>query len=266
MPFINYAYVNGKFVMEENATVSVFDRGFLYGDGCFETMRVYDGKIFLLEQHLARLTETLKVLQIPVEPPMRSLFRELVSRNEVRSGVVRLAVSRGQEQPTIVLTAQSRKFSDKPVTLRAIVSSVCVHTQLAQLKTANRLPYILAKQQAEAAGAEEALLLNEAGRVAELSASNIFVVAEGKLFTPPVKDGVLPGVTRAVVIELAKHLKMPVKQKSLMPEVLDTADEVFATNSVIEIAPVAPWSRQSEITTRLQAAYRELVVRMSGQG
>ncbi|MEI8314526.1 MAG: aminotransferase class IV [Verrucomicrobiota bacterium] len=190
---------------------------------------------------------------------MRSLFRELVSRNEVRSGVVRLAVSRGQDRPTTVLTAQPRKFSDRPVALKAIVSSVCVHTQLAQLKTANRLPYILAKQQAEAAGADEALLLNEAGRVAEFSASNIFVVGEGKLFTPAVKDGVLPGVTRAMVIELAKHLKIPVKEKSLLPEILDTAEEVFATNSLIEIAPVATWSRKTDITTRLQAAYRTLV-------
>ena len=256
MPSTNYAYVNGNFVPETGACVSIFDRGFLHGDGAFETMRVYRGKIFLLDEHLARLTDALAALQIPAQPPMRSLIRELVARNAVQDGVVRLTVTRGQDQPTIIVTAQPRKFDVRP--LRAIITAIRVHTQLAQLKTASRLPYVLAKLEAKHAGADEALLLNESGHIAEFSAANIFIVRDGCLLTPPIRDGALPGVTRAVVLELAKPLKIPSREESLMPDCLDTADEVFATNSLIEIAPVSTWSRKADITARLQAAYRKL--------
>ncbi len=257
MPSTNYAYVNDKFVPESEAKVSIFDRGFLHGDAAFETMRVYGGKIFLLQQHLARLSDTLAALQIPAQPPMRSLIQELVIRNAVQDGVVRLTVTRGQDQPTIIVTAHPRKFEVRP--LRAIISAIRVHTQLAQYKTANRLSYTLAKLEAERAGADEALLLNESGCIAEFSASNIFIVKDTTLFTPPIKDGLLPGVTRAVVLELAKALKLPSCEESLLPGHLDTADEVFATNSLIEIAPVINWTRKPNFTARLHATYRKLV-------
>lgn len=259
MPSTNYAYVNGNFIHETEACVSIFDRGFLHGDAAFETMRVYAGKIFLLDQHLARLSDALTLLQIPAEPPMRSLVHELVARNAVHDGIVRLTVTRGQDHPTTVVTAQSRKFDPHPRPLRAIISAVRVHTQLAQLKTANRLPYTLAKLEAEHTGVDEALLLNESGHIAEFSAANIFIVKEGTLLTPPVKDGILPGVTRAVVLELAKPLKIPLREESLLPDCLDIADEVFATNSLIEIAPVSTWSRRNDTTTRLQQAYRSII-------
>jgi len=258
VPSISYAYVNGKFVPEAEARVSIFDRGFLHGDAVFETMRVYAGKIFLLDQHLSRLREALAALQIPAEPPLRSLIHELVVRNAIQDGVVRLTITRGQEFPTTVVTAQPRRFDPQPRPLRAIVATIRVHRQLAQYKTANRLPYTLARLEAERAGADEALLLNESDRIAEFSASNIFIVKDGILLTPPIKDGALPGVTRAVVLELAKKLKISTRQKSLALEFLDAADEVFATNSLIEIAPVATWSREHTLTTQLHTAYREL--------
>ena len=258
VPSTNYPYVNGKFVPETEAKISIFDRGFLHGDAAFETMRVYAGKVFLLDQHLARLCDALAALQIPAEPPIRSLIHELVARNAIGDGVVRLTVSRGQEQPTVIVTARSRNFDSQP--LRAVISTVRVHTQLAQYKTANRLPYTLAKLEAEQAGVDEALLLNETGHIAEFSASNIFVIKDSTLFTPPIKDGVLPGITRAVVLELAKLLNLPACEESLLPGSLDSADEVFATNSLIEIAPVTTWSRRSDLTTHMQVAYRKLVV------
>jgi branched-chain amino acid aminotransferase len=222
-------------------------------------MRVYAGKVFLLDQHLARLCDALIALQIPAEPPLHSLIHELVARNAVHDGVVRLTVTRGQDQPTIIVTARPRKFDPHP--LRAIISFIRVHTQLAQYKTASRLPYTLAKLEADRAGVDEALLLNEAGHIAEFSASNIFVVKAGTLFTPPIKDGALPGVTRAAVLELAKSLGIPAREESLLPGCLDGADEVFAINSLIEIAPVTTWSRQADLTTRIQVAYRKLVAR-----
>jgi branched-chain amino acid aminotransferase len=188
---------------------------------------------------------------------MRSLLQELITRNSIHDGVVRVTVTRGQDYPTTVVTVQPREFNPHP--LRAILSTVRVHSQLAQLKTANRLPYTLAKLEAERAGADEALLLNESGRIAEFSASNIFIIKDAILVTPPIKDGALPGVTRAAVLELAKKLKIATRQKSLAPEFLDTADEVFATNSLIEIAPVTTWSREHALTARLQEAYRQLI-------
>jgi branched-chain amino acid aminotransferase len=257
VPSTNYAYVNGNFVPETEARVSIFDRGFLHGDAAFETMRVYEGKIFLLEQHLARLSDALTALQIPAEPPMRSLIPELVARNAIHDGVVRLIVTRGQDHPTTVVTAQPRKFEPRP--LRAIIAAVRIHAQLAQLKTANRLPYTLAKLEAEHAGVDEALLLNESDHITEFSTANIFIVKDGTLLTPPIKDGTLPGVTRAVVLELAKSLKIPAREESLLPDCLNTADEVFATNSLIEIAPVSTWSRRNATTTRLQNAYRSII-------
>ena len=259
MPSTNFACVNGNFVAETEARVSIFDRGFLHGDAAFETMRVYNGKIFRLDEHLARLANALTALQISTEPPTRGLVNELIQRNAIRDGVVRVTVTRGHETPSHILTAQPRSFDAAPRPLRAIVSSIRVHAQLAQLKTANRLPYTLAKLEADRANADEALLLNESGHLAEFSAANIFVVKDAALYTPPVKDGALPGITRAVVLELAKQLKISTRQKSLPQNFLDDADEVFATNSLIEIAPVATWSRQHKITAQLHSAYRVLV-------
>ncbi|MBM3859483.1 MAG: branched-chain amino acid aminotransferase [Verrucomicrobia bacterium] len=257
MPSTNFAYVNGNIVPETEARVSIFDRGFLHGDGAFETMRAYAGAIFLLDQHLARLTESLAALQIPAPPPSRIHIRELLGRNAIRDGVVRLTVTRGCGQPTVVITAQPRTFA--PRALRAIISSIRVHRQLARHKTASRLPYTLARLEAERAGADEALLLNETGQIAEFSASNIFVVKDAMLYTPSLDDGTLPGVTRSVVLDLAQNLGIPTHQTTLPKELLDTAAEVFATNSLIEIAPVVTWSRANDITARLQAAYRTMV-------
>ena len=256
MPSTNYAYVNGKFVPEHKAVVSIGDRGFLYGDGCFETLRVYDGKMFRLPEHLVRLSAGLNALGIeawlsPAE--LRAACRALMRFNDVRNGVARIYQSRD----SIVVTVQSREFPVREI--HAIVSTVRLDNRLSRFKTANRLPYVLAQREAERAEVNDAVLLNTAGQIAEFTASNLFVVKNGTLLTPPLADGPLPGITREVVLVLAATAKLPVRELSFGPELLAAANEVFATNSLMEIAPVLTWGRPGKITRRLQALYRQTV-------
>ena len=257
MPSTNYAYVNGKFVPDHKAVVSITDRGFLYGDGCFETLRVYDGQMFRFAEHLIRLSTGLTALGIeaclsPAE--LRAACRALMQFNEVQNGVARIYQSRD----SIVVTVQPREFPARE--LRAIVSTVRLDGRLSRFKTANRLPYILAQREAERAEVNDAVLLNAAGQVAEFTASNLFVVKNGVLLTPPLADGPLPGITREVVLVLAAVTKLPVRELSFGPALLATADEVFATNSLLEITPVLTWGRPGLITHQLRELYRQFVL------
>ena len=256
MPSSNYAFVNGRFVPEAQASVSIFDRGFLYGDGVFETMRVYGGRIFRPVEHIERLLDGLRALSIQCvlsREELRAVCRVLTERNDAHHGVARVY----QTRDSIVVTSRPNSF--EPRDLTAIVSTVRVDPTLSLYKTANRLPYILAQEQAAVEGAQEAVLLNSAGRVVEFAASNLFVVKEGCLFTPPLEDGPLPGVTRRAVLALAADLQIPISETGFGPEFLETADEVFATNSLIEIAPVTNWGQSQDLTRQLHEAYRALV-------
>lgn len=256
MPSKAYAYVNGRFVPESEARVSIFDRGFLYGDGCFETMRVYSGRMFRAAEHLERLFAGLRALGIePLLSPeeFRAACRALIRYNAVGDGVARIY----QTRDSVTVTVQPRAFA--PRSLEAIVSRVRLDRQWSAHKTANRLPYILAQREAAGQEADEAVLLNAAGHVVEFTASNLFVVRDGGLWTPPLDDGPLPGITRRAVLSLAGELRIPAEERSFGPEGLEDADEVFATNSLIEIAPVSSWGRDRKVTERLQRAYRDLV-------
>jgi branched-chain amino acid aminotransferase len=272
----NYAYVNGEFVPEAQATVSIYDSGFLFGDGVFETMPVYSRRIFRFEQHVQRLFRGLDRLKIEIpfsSAGLQGIFHKLCER-DVTEGIARVYVTRGpgavvlstksSTQPTVVAIAWPQP-AHPPQELRAIVSSVRVNTEssLTQIKSANRLPYILAKQEATGAGADEAVLLNQAGHVAEFSAYNLFAIMGDRLFTPPVSDGALPGVTREVVLELAGRLKIPAKEWSIKVADLVDATEIFATNSTRGIVPIVGLNKslaqQREITGRLQEAYHNLV-------
>jgi branched-subunit amino acid aminotransferase/4-amino-4-deoxychorismate lyase len=256
MPSSNYAYVNGRFLPEAAATVSVLDRGYLHGHGVFETMRVYGGRMFRAAEHMDRMFAGMRALGIesvfsPEE--LRAVCRVLIERNAVQEGVARVH----RTPDSTVVTARSGPL--KPVVLSAIVSTVRVQRQLSRHKTANRLPYILALREAKDKDADEAVLLNDDGHVVEFANSNLFVVKDGRLRTPPLQDGPLPGITRHAVLGLAAELNIPVIETGFGPECLENADEVFATNSLIEIAPVANWGRSERITSRLQQAYRQLV-------
>ena len=218
MPSNNYAYVNGRFVQEAEATVSIFDRGFLYGDGVFETMRVYGGRIFRGLEHFHRLFDGLQALEIesPFSPEeLGAVCRALIRFNNIADGVARVYITRN----SITATVAARDFA--PRVLRAIISSVRVDPQLSRFKTANRLPYILAQREAEREGVDDAVLLNAAGHVIEFTASNLFVVKDGMLFAPPLEDGPLPGITRRTVLTLATEQGTRVEERSFGPEFLE---------------------------------------------
>jgi len=259
----SYAFVNGRFVPETQASVSIFDRGFLYGDGVFETMRVYGGRMFRAAEHMERLFAGLQALNIesvfsPEE--LRAVCRSLAEMNMVPDGAARVYRTRD----SIVATVRPHPLA--PRNLTAIVSTVRVDSHLSRHKTANRLHYILAQQEAATEGADEAVLLNSAGRVVEFTTSNLFVVKDGCLFTPLLEDGPLPGITRHAVLTIAAALQIPISETGFGPEFLETADEVFATNSLIEIAPVANWGQSQELTQQLLKTYRALVREELGLG
>ncbi len=244
-------YINGELLPDDQACISPADRGLLLGDGLFETMRVYGGDIFRLDAHLERLLAGADFLGIPL-PDMGEGLPQALARTLEGNGLargdasLRVTLTRGsgprglapppQSRPTLLVTASPLARAAYPPAT-AITSSIRRNEQspLANLKTLNFLDNILARREAAEAGADEALLLNTAGDIAEASAANLFAVFDGVLQTPSLGDGALPGVTRAVVMELAQELDIPVVEASLIPEQLFGADEAFLTNSLVEI-------------------------------
>jgi len=280
----NIVYLNGKFINAAEATVPLLDYGFLYGYGLFETMRAYEGKIFRLEDHLRRLAEAAVTLGISIDvSEIGEAITEVLRANRLIEARVRLTVSRGAgpmtpkptacTTPTIAVIAAPYEPYPEAIYKRgfhAVISDIRRNSgsPLAGLKTANYLENLLARGAARAAGADDAILLNERGELAEASTSNLFLVKDGNLRTPPVEAGILPGITRAVVLELAARLNIAAHEGTLTIEELHQADEAFLTNSIMEIMPLTYVEEQAvgkgkpgPLTTRLMTAYQALVRR-----
>jgi len=283
-------YLNGKFVLHSEAKVPVSDFGFLYGYGLFETMRAYRGKIFLLDRHIRRLLISAREIGIDsvlTQSGLEKACNDTVGANRLQEARVRLTVTKGtpdafpgvntKSAPTVLVTA--RKYEPLPVSVyekgfKALISTWRRDSQspLSRLKTTNYLLSLLAKVEAEAAGMDEALLLNERGSIAEGSISNVFFVGSG-LVTPSVERGILPGIARQVVMELAEGLGMKVVEKEMKIADLSQFSEAFLTNSVMEIMPLVEIrdregavikigsGKPGKVTQRLMAAYREMVER-----
>jgi branched-chain amino acid aminotransferase group I len=271
------------------ARVSVFDHGFLYGYGLFETMRAYRGTVFLLDRHLKRLLDSAAVIDLRTGIANIDLVKactDTLKANALQEARLRLTVSRGEAAsfpgsgsgviPTVLVTATG--YSPIPVQtydkgFKAGVSSFRRYSQspLSNLKSTNYLLSVLTKVEAEAAGLDESLLLNERDFIAEGSISNVFFVANSGLLTPPVESGILPGVTRHVVMELAGALSIKVREVDIRLEDLGHFDEAFLTNSVMELMPLVEVrdkagkviiigsGKPGEITQKLMTAYREMV-------
>ncbi len=280
--------IDGQAVDAEAAQVSVYDRGFLYGDGVFETLRSYGAGLFRLEQHLERLawscSEVLIDLPLGVEALTREV-RELTGALRPREAVdvaVRLVVTRGQgplgldvagcDRPTRVLFVSALAPPDASLYERGVelVSSSVVRPSdaLGGAKVLSYLPSIVALAQARRRGAHEALILSREGYVLEGASSNVFALREGVLCTPPTSDSILPGITRQVVMDAARALELPVEERRLTPGELASADEVLLSSSLRELVPVVsldgfaiadgrvgPWAR------RLLDALRETALR-----
>ena len=273
-------FLNGEFVPEETAAVSVLDRGFLYGDGLFETMRVFAGQPFRWLQHMNRLERGAEFLciRLPFDADaQRRIAEDLMARNNLRDCVLRLTLSRGIGQrgyspraaktPTFVMTLHAAPPIDprNPPRWRAIRSSFRMPTNdpLSAFKTANKLTQVLARAEADAARVEEALLLNGREEVVGASAANLFWVEDSGVCTPALKTGALPGVTRAVVLELCANLKVAVREVSAALDRVREARGVFLTNSVagiVEVAEIDGTSVSSApLVAKLQTAYADQV-------
>ncbi|MDI3310392.1 MAG: branched-chain-amino-acid transaminase [Thermoanaerobacterium sp.] len=250
-------FLNGEFVDSEKAAVSVFDHGFLYGDGVFEGIRAYDGVVFKLDDHLKRLYNMAKALLLDVpytKEEMVDKVLETVRRNNLKDAYIRLVVSRGKgdlgldpykcSKPTVVIIADKiTLYPDEMYQngLKIITSTFrrnSIQTLDPQIKSLNYLNNILAKIEAVKAGYPEALLLNLEGYVAECTGDNVFIVSDGILYTPPSAAGALGGITRATVIDIANKLGIPVVEKYFSLFNVYTADECFLTGTAAEAIPV----------------------------
>jgi branched-chain amino acid aminotransferase len=251
-------YLDGNYVPSEEAKVSVFDHGLLYGDGVFEGIRVYGGRIFRLDQHLDRLFNSAKAIMLSIPLTREQLIEaccETCRQNKLKDGYIRLVVTRGVgylglnpfrcKNPTVFIIADRIELYPGEVYrkgLKLITASTQRTNPAAMspsIKSLNYLNNILAKIEAVNAGTFEAIMLNAQGHVAECTGDNIFIVRGGKLETPPVSAGALVGITRQVVIELAAKRKIAVSEPNLTRYDLATADEVFLTGTAAEIVPVS---------------------------
>jgi branched-chain amino acid aminotransferase len=285
-----WIYLNDRFVDRKEAVVSVFDHGFLYGDGIYETLRAYGGRIFMLQQHLARLQRSghLIGLDLPIpEKDWPALLNEAISRNGLTDAYIRITVSRGEggigldpglcKRPTVVIMAlplQSYPPHLFREGVKLIISRIRRNLTAAlppRIKSLNFLNNILAKQEALQSGAFDALMLNVEGHVTECTTSNLFFVRTGRLCTPSTACGILDGITREVVLLLAQEQGIPVEEGAYTVEALRQAEECFLTNTSMEIMPACQIDhlpigsgRPGPLTIRLQELFRSNLARFLG--
>lgn len=283
-------WINGKFAENGEAQISVFDRGFMYGDGLFETMRSYDGAVFRIREHLDRLFSGLSVMKIKC-PHDRKYLEDAVygclEANGLKEANIRLTVTRGASltgsfsradlKPNVVIITRHLELPTRAYEkgLAATIASIRQNDQspVTGLKTLNFLTYILARTDAKEAGFDDAILLNTRGHVAEGTTANIFMVKHRQIMTPSLDCGILPGVTRGAVLAVAAAGGIKVKEGHFSERDLMGADEVFLTNSVIELLPVVRIGKRrigkgepGELTKRLHGMYREEVERQTREG
>ena len=281
-------YLNGSLMPLSQARISVLDYGFLYGFGLFETMRAYGSRVFRLDSHLSRLARSAEMLGLPLKAlELKGAVMDTIRANKLGDARIRVSVSIGEgsmaldpdtcDNPTVlVLAAHYQPCSEEVYQrgFRAVVSSIRRNSQspLSRLKSANFLESALSRREARRAGVDDTLFLNEKGLLAEASTSNIFLVADGVLRTPGEESGILHGITRETVLELASQLGINTLEHDIRLEELFQAQEAFLTNSMIEVMPLTEVdgesigsNRPGSLTRRLMAAYRELVLQELGK-
>ena len=250
-------YCNGKFVAEEEAKVSVFDHGFLYGDGIFEGIRAYHGRVFKLEEHLRRLYESAKSIQLNIgisKDEMQEIVLETLRKNSLKDAYIRLVVSRGKgdlgldpvkcsRAAIFCIAAQIKIFEVKMYEQGLEAKTVAIRRNnldslSPRIKSLNYLNNILARIEATAAGAVEGIMLNQDGYVAEGTSDNIFIFRKGVLITPPLSAGLLEGITRGSVLELASKVGIEAKEELFTRHDLYTSEECFLTGTAAELIPV----------------------------
>jgi branched-chain amino acid aminotransferase len=273
-------YIDGQYYDEANAKISVFDHGLLYGDGIFEGIRAYHGRVFKLKEHIDRLFYSAKAILLPVPMTHAELSQAVVDtcrQNEVRDGYIRLVVTRGIgtlglnpnrcKNPSVIIIAGKiqlypPELYQKGMEIITVPTVRNLHSALnPAIKSLNYLNNILAKIEANNAGCEEAIMLNAEGFVAECTGDNLFIIKDDHLQTPPLMAGALYGITRRVVLDLATELGLKTSEPNLTRYDLFNADECFLTGTGAELVPVVkidgrvigtgqPGTRTQELVTR----------------
>ncbi|MFD0962346.1 branched-chain-amino-acid transaminase [Paenibacillus chungangensis] len=280
-----WIYLNGEFVTKEEAKVSVYDHGFLYGDGIFEGIRIYGGNIFKCKEHLDRLYDSAKsiMLDMPLTlDEMQDALVETIRRNELQDGYIRLIVSRGPgnlgldpkrcPQAWVIIIVEQLAIYPEEAYKNGLVSvSVSQRRNIPdalnpKIKSLNYLNNILVKIQANLAGVGEAIMLNSQGYVAEGSSDNIFIIKNGTVFTPPCYVGALEGITRAAIMDLCRKFGYPLKEEPFTLHDVYVADEVFFTGTAAEVIAVREVDGRTigsgqagPITTHLLKEFRSIV-------
>ena len=250
-------YVDGKYYDQKNAKISVFDHGLLYGDGIFEGIRAYNGRVFKLTEHIDRLFYSAKAILLKIPRSHGEIVRAVVEtcrRNKIRDGYVRLLVTRGAgtlglnpnrcKNPSIIIIADKiqlypAELYQRGMEIITVPTTRNLHSALnPAIKSLNYLNNILAKIEANNAGCEEAIMLNAEGFVSECTGDNIVIVKAGQMLTPPLSAGALYGITRGVVIELAQEDGLTVAEPNLTRYDLFNADECFLTGTGAELIPI----------------------------
>ncbi len=250
-------YIDGKFYPKEEAKISVFDHGLLYGDGIFEGIRAYNGKIFQLEEHIDRLFQSAKYIILDMPWSKKEIMDasiEACKANNITDGYIRLIVTRGEgdlgldatkcKKPSLIIIAATiQLYSEELYEKGLSIITVPTRRNIPEavnpcIKSLNYLNNILAKLEATLSGFNEAIMLDQNGKVAECTGDNIFVIRDGKLLTPPGHIGALLGITRCVIMQIAEKNNIPVSEEIMTRFDVYTADEVFLTGTAAEVVPV----------------------------
>jgi branched-chain amino acid aminotransferase len=277
-------YIDGNFHHESEAKISVFDHGLLYGDGVFEGIRFYNDRVFRLNEHIERLWDSARAiaLEIPTsKSEMVASLLETIRQNDLHDGYIRLIVTRGPgalglspdscRRPSVIIIAATISLYPEELYHKGVSMITCATRRTSpaalspRVKSLNYLNNVMAKIEAQNAGAGEGVMLNEQGYVAECTGDNIFIVKRGVIATPPLHAGVLCGITRDVVFELARQQAIPIVDQELTRYDLYTAEECFLTGTAAEVIPAVQLDRRlignghpGPITLKLVDSFRQL--------
>ena len=277
-------HIDGQLLDEADAKISVFDHGLLYGDGVFEGIRIYNGRVFKLEEHMDRLYDSARAICLEISSSKEQLSADLlatVRANDLRDGYIRLVVTRGIgdlginprlcPKASIIIIAAKIKLYSEELYQKGLDIITCATRRINSaalppaVKSLNYLNNVLAKIEAHQANAAEALMLNDQGNIAECTADNVFIIKKGTLYTPPVSAGSLRGITRGTVLDLAAELGVPTVEGEMTRYDVFVADECFLTGTAAEIVPVVRVDsrvvgdgKPGQITLRLLESFRRL--------
>lgn len=277
-------FIDGQLLPKEDARVSVFDHGLLYGDGVFEGIRFYNGRVFRCEEHMDRLFDSAKAILLT--PPMSKeetaqAMLDTIRANDLRDGYVRLVLTRGEgslglspflcPKASIIIIAAGIQLYKKECYENGLIVVTCGTRRNSPaalspaVKSLNYLNNVMAKVEALQAGGDEGLMLNNEGYVAECTGDNVFTVKRGVIYTPPVSAGSLDGITRQVVIQIAKEMGIPLIEQNMTRYDIYTADEFFLTGTAAEVIPAVELDKRAigdgkpgPITKRLIARFHEV--------